>query len=215
MTQIKRDNFMVAFAFILGIVFFMTGCAEKRGSDRVIVTINDYKMTIEDFDCESSEVLNMAKVLGETPVTKQDMLGALITKELLLQEAQGEKLDMEKDFMKTIELYWKQTLLKNLLTRKSEEIARTITVYEDEIRNYYDRMKSKIKATIILCNNEKSARRLLECKDNIRKYAEKEPKKYLVKYVIPSKWYVLGREETPFEYSIFSIDESKGGGMAR
>jgi hypothetical protein len=215
MAQIKRDNFMAVLPLILGIVFLVAGCAEKRGSDRVIVTINDYKMTIEDFNCESSEVLNMAKVLGETPVTKQDMLDALITKELLLQEAQGERLDREKDFMKTIELYWKQTLLKNLLTQKSEEIARVTTVYKDEIRNYYDKMKSKIKAMVILCNNEKSARQLLECKDNIREYAEKEPEKYSIKYIIPSKWYVLGKEETPFEYSILSIDVSKGKGITR
>ena len=121
------------YLFIL-IALFITGCAEKKGEERVIATINDYRMTVEDFNYESKEILNIGKTLGEAPVYKNEMLDALIVKEILIQEAVKAGLDKEKDFMSSIELYWEQTLLKNLLERKSKEIAGKTIIYQNHIK---------------------------------------------------------------------------------
>jgi len=61
----------------------------------------------------------------------------LLEKEILLQEAQQQGLDREKDFMRSIESYWEQALLKLLLQRKSREISGMIHVYDNEIEEYY------------------------------------------------------------------------------
>ncbi len=56
---------------------------------------------------------------------------------MLLQEAQRQGIDREKDFMKSIENYWEQALLRLLLERKSKEISGLIHVYDNEIEEYY------------------------------------------------------------------------------
>ncbi len=133
----KRVSFLI---ILLCVLISITACARKEGPERVVATINDYDMTVEDFNYESKEVLHMGRVLGDFPVTKEDLLDALITKEILLQEAQKENLDKDRNFMKSIELYWEQTLIKNLMLKKSEEIEKKIMVYEDEINDYYNKM---------------------------------------------------------------------------
>ena len=66
-----------------------------------------------------------------------EYLGALIEKEVLLQEAQRQGIDREKGFMKSIENYWEQALLKILLERKSREISGLVHVYDNEVEAYY------------------------------------------------------------------------------
>lgn len=209
MMKDKRPGFLLIFFLILIITLLITACARRKGSERILATINDYEMTIDDFNYESKEVLDMEKLLGEVPSTKEDILDVLIIKEILLQEAQKENLDKDRDFMKTIELYWEQTLLKNLLSKKSREIERKIMVYEDEIADYYNRMKNKIKAKVIVFADEKSARRSLDYAGDITEYVKTEPARFSPLYLIPSKWYILGEDNTPLEDNIFNVDSNK------
>lgn len=209
----KICRFTVLFALMA--TFIISGCARKEGEKRVIAAINDYKMTVEDFNYESREILNVSGILGEVPVTNKEMLDALITKEVLIQEAAREDLDKEKDFMRSIELYWEQTLLKNLLTRKSEEIAKKTVVCEDEINRYYNKMKNKIKAKIIAFSDEKYAKRGMGEKNDVLESWEKEPRKFAISYVIPSRWYALGEGQSPLEDQVFNVDTGKGRDVAK
>ena len=187
----------------------MTGCARKKTSERIVAVVNDYKMTVEDFNYESREVLRMGRLLGETPVTKEDILDALIAKELLLQEAQKRNLDKDRNFMKTIELYWEQTLIRDLLTKKTREIEKTTAVYENEIVDYYNNMKNKIKAKVLVFGNEKSGRKLLSYKGDVAEYAQRESERFSLLYVIPSRLYTLGEDNSPLENSIFNVESGK------
>lgn len=135
--RLQKLNVLI---LILIIALSLAACGRKEGPERIVAAINDYRMTVEDFNYESKEVLRMGKVLGDFPATKEDILDALITKEILLQEAQKEGLDKDRNFMKSMELYWEQTLIKNLLMKKSREILETVMVYEDEIADYYNKM---------------------------------------------------------------------------
>lgn len=208
-------KFIVLYVFILMGVFLITGCAKKEKKENIVATINNYKMTAEDFKYESNEMLNIDRMLGEAPVTKKDMLDALITKEALLQEAARQNLDKEKYFMRSMELYWEQALLKNLLAKKSEEIARETAVYEDEINRYYDNMKDKIKARAIIFSDEKYAHKGMREKDSVLAVWEVEPQKFAISRIVPSRWYVLGEGESPLEYNIFMIDKAKGRGVMK
>ena len=195
--------------FTLIAILSIAGCARKEGPERIVATINDYNMTVDDFNYESKEVLRTGRLIGGVPITKEDILDALITKELLLQEAQKENLDKDRDFMKTIELYWEQTLLKNLLTKKSREIERKVTVYKGEILDYYNKMKNKVKAKVLVFADEKSARKLLSHPGDVAEYVQQEPDKFSLLYIIPSKWYILGEDNSPLENSVFNIDSDR------
>ena len=97
----KTLNFLIISFSILAVILILTACARKEGPEKIVATINDYEMTVEDFNYESKTVLRMGRLLGEMPVTKEDILDALISKELLLQEAQKENYESYRDLLGT------------------------------------------------------------------------------------------------------------------
>ena len=116
----------------------LAGCSAGGGGDeRVVAQVNDYKMTVEDLKYELKNVPYDDASLLETEKGRLDYINRLLEKEILLQEAQKKGLDREKEFMRSIENYWEQALLRLLLQKKSNEISGLIHVYEDEIDDYY------------------------------------------------------------------------------
>ena len=49
------------------------------------------------------------------------------------------------DFIKTIERYWKATLIRDLLDLKGKEINKTIVVSQEEVETYYRKMQESDK----------------------------------------------------------------------
>ena len=205
--KLKKSIHAITFLFALALILSLAACARKERPERVVARVNNYAMTVEDFNYESKDVLRMSKILGEVSITKSDMLDALITKELFLQEAQKEDLDKDKDFMKTIELYWEQTLIKNLLTKKSKEMEKKIRVYENEITDYYNKMKYKIMAKVLVFTDERQARKLVGYSGDLVEHVRSTPREF--SYGIPSRWYILGEDNTSLENSIFNIAPDK------
>ncbi|MBU1006220.1 MAG: SurA N-terminal domain-containing protein [Candidatus Omnitrophica bacterium] len=127
------------FIFILLSCFIFAGCSCYSGADdkKTVAQINKYKMTTDDLKYELTNVPYDNADLLRSEKGGMEYLDRLIEKEILLQEAQRQGLDRKKDFMKSIESYWEQALLKLLLERKSNEISGLIHVYDDEVRKYY------------------------------------------------------------------------------
>lgn len=126
--------FMIVMCFV-----FMTGCSSgnNNAEDKVVAHINKYKMTVDDLRYEFKNALYDEAELLKTENGRKKYLDGLIDKEILLQEAQRQGIDREKDFMKSIENYWEQALLRILLERRSKEIAGLVNVYDSEIEEYY------------------------------------------------------------------------------
>ncbi len=207
--MIVRKRFILSIALFLIAGLLMSACARKQASEKIIAVINDYKMTVEDFNYESKEVLSTGKMLGEIPITREDILDALIVKELLIQDAQKRDLDKDRDFMKTIELYWEQTLIRDLLKEKSKEIKRRVSVYENEITDYYNKTKEKIRAKVLVLADERSGKRLLRFEGDVAEYVETQPEKSSLLYIIPSRLYTLGEDNIPLENNVFGVDRNK------
>ncbi len=106
------------------------GCAEKGPKKEVIATIGNYSLYKEDFLSESS--LYPPEYLNN--VTKEQILNNIIEKKVLLLEAQRQGLDRNPEFMKMVERFWEQSLLRSLLNKKSEEILSSIP-QSDKDRN--------------------------------------------------------------------------------
>ena len=135
---------------------FIAGCSPGNNSaeNKVVAQINKYKMTVDDLRCEFKNAPYDEAERIKTQEGRKQYLDGLIEKEVLLQEAQRQGIDREKAFMKSIENYWEQALLKALLERKSKEILGLTHVYDNEIEEYYknsgeDAPFSKVKNEIM------------------------------------------------------------------
>lgn len=127
------------FYCVLIFCFIFTGCSSGNAKEdnRIVAHVNNYKMSVEDLRYELNNIAHDEKGLLETQIGRKEFMDRLLEKEILLQEAQRLGLDREKDFMKSIEGYWEQALLKLLLEKKSNKISGFIHVYDNEIEEYY------------------------------------------------------------------------------
>lgn len=143
--------------FVLAVLFsFITGCSpgNNKAEKKIVAQVNKYKMTAEDLKYEFKNIPHGAAPLLKTENGRKQYMESFIEKEVLLQEAQRQAIDREKDFMKSIESYWEQALLRILLERKSREVSNLTHVYDSEIEDYYkasgeDAPLSKVKNEII------------------------------------------------------------------
>jgi peptidyl-prolyl cis-trans isomerase C len=133
-----RKIFLVIMTIYISISF-LTGCSSDNSDidKRIIAQVNNYSMMVEDLRYELKNIPHDASSLLKTEEGRMEYMNTLLEKEILLQEAQRQGIDREKDFMKTIENYWEQALLRLLLKRKSQEILDSIGVHEEEIKEYY------------------------------------------------------------------------------
>lgn len=130
------DSKIVLMAFIilsilLVPVFVMAG-EPRGGDDKVLARINNYTLTTADFESETQRALPGGLSPAELEKTKEGLLDDLITKKLLIQEAQKQNFDKDKAFIKEIEGYWEQALLKLLYKKKSQELMREISMEEGD-----------------------------------------------------------------------------------
>lgn len=102
------------------------GCTKNPDKSQIVAQINNYQLTLADFKQEAEMSL--------TGAPKELILQDIITKELLLQEAQKMDLDKDKYFMKEIENYWKQSLIKRLIDIKGTEFLAAVKLTDEELK---------------------------------------------------------------------------------
>ena len=132
-----KKTFSIIFIGFFIFSFFLGGCTSHREDEKIVAEVNKYKMTIEDLKYELKNIPRHETGLLKTSQGRRGYVDRLLEKEILLQEAQRQGIDKERDFMKSIENYWEQALLKSLLQRKSDQISGSIHVYDNEIEEYY------------------------------------------------------------------------------
>lgn len=116
------------------------GCKGKTSSDKPALKINRFCMSAREFEDEFKEA--PASLLGQEN-QKEKFLENLINRKLILQEAERLGLNRDRDFLKAIERFYEQNLLKLVIDKKSNEFASKTHVYDNEIEAYYNEMKNK------------------------------------------------------------------------
>ncbi len=111
---------------------FGAGCGKKENSEKIVARINNYSMSVKDL----MEGIEHSPYAAEEGKDLERLLDLAIRKQVLIQEAQREGLDRKETFMKTIERYWEQTLIKELLEKKTREISGTVN--KDEQKKAFD-----------------------------------------------------------------------------
>ena len=121
-----------------------SGCSgESNEKPEVLARINDYRLTLDEFQRQLATEMEMDKEFKVTRGARKDFLDDIIKKEILIQEAQKLKLDTREEFRRAIERYWESTLIRDLLDLKAKEIAERTVVTEEEIKARYKALKGK------------------------------------------------------------------------
>jgi len=118
-----NKNLVWLMAGAVCIICFCSGCGQKAKEKRVVAKINNYIMTVEDFEDE----IKYSPYAGDKTTDLEELLDLAIRKQVLIQEAQRQGLDKQKTFMKTIERYWRQTLIKELLEKETKRIHESVS----------------------------------------------------------------------------------------
>ncbi|MDD5427955.1 MAG: SurA N-terminal domain-containing protein [Candidatus Omnitrophica bacterium] len=101
-----------------------SGTCEKKS---VVAKVNGYELTESDFLNEVTLISPKIYQSADKEKAKERALNELITKKVLLQEAQRSNFDKDRKFMREIERYWEQALLKLLMKKKIDEFSKAIS----------------------------------------------------------------------------------------
>ena len=116
----------------------LVGCGKAESPKKVVAAINDYRVTLDEFEEGFAQSAYAARLDKEK--SRQEYLDNLINQKLILQDAQKKNLDKDKEFLRSIERFWEQSLLTVAIGVKAKEINGAMVVPEDQIRKLYDQM---------------------------------------------------------------------------
>jgi len=114
---------------------------EKPQENKTLAKINDYVLTLDEFQTQLAEEVRLDKDFKLTDEAKKAFLDQLITKEILIQEAKKRNLDRKEKFIRAIERYWESTLIRDLMEAEGKKIAKRTVVSQEEIEFRYNDMK--------------------------------------------------------------------------
>ncbi|MFH1594579.1 MAG: hypothetical protein ABID09_07790 [Candidatus Omnitrophota bacterium] len=135
-----KDARHAKFIFIMLALFLMCGgCIGNSGSEKCAVKINGYSITAGEF----TELFMESGPTEDTSEARRKFVKNLVKRKLLLQEAEREGLDRQKIFLKTIERFWEEALLKVMIDSKAGEFSRRLDVSEEELEDFYKRWKDE------------------------------------------------------------------------
>jgi peptidyl-prolyl cis-trans isomerase C len=122
---------LIAFSFILT----CCGCAPK---DKTVLKIGSIELTQKEFEAAFKRSPNGVNPAMES---RKQFLQALISRKLILKEAEKMGLDKNPEFLDSVQLFWEQSLLKLMLNEKIMELSAPIKVSDSEVKAYYERHK--------------------------------------------------------------------------
>lgn len=142
---------------VAGLILVIAGAAGmtflKPGPplSREAVKVNGHVITDEEFRKAYEERASTSPV----PPDEKKFLDDLVTREILIQEAERLGLDRKEAFRRSIQNYYEQTLLKNLTQSTMSDIR--VSVSEQEISSYYESMGKVYELTVITLPTEHEA----------------------------------------------------------
>jgi len=120
---------------VLLLVLCASGCEPREQKKPVALRVGDISITADEFN-EAYE--RSMFVPGESNLTKKEFLDMFVKRRLLLKEAEKANLHTDERFLKSVEYFWQQSLLKLVIDRQLKEISVKVDVTEKEVRDYYE-----------------------------------------------------------------------------
>ncbi len=132
--------FIIAAIVVLTTIisFFALLPKDKTPEHDIALTINGHSIT-------DKTIAQEHKKFGYHTVAQTDLFDAIITRELLIQEAQRQGIDKEPDFKKALKDYYETSLIKVLYERKNRQLV--VNVDESEINHYISYLNKTVTFT--------------------------------------------------------------------
>ncbi|MDD5085402.1 MAG: SurA N-terminal domain-containing protein [Candidatus Omnitrophica bacterium] len=178
------------FFVLLFALFLLIGCGQAKKSP-VAVEIDNIKITVDDFE---KEYANSPYSRTDSPTARKEFLDNLVMRRLILKEAEGQKLDKDPEFLKSVEFFWQQSLLKLILDKKMQELSPISKVGDQEVRDYYEARKESDFAT----------RELADVYEEIRRYLIREKQQGAIKGWMDS---LREKAKIKINYGLLNVSE--------
>ncbi len=120
-----RIVFAIVLMITIATLFYMWPNRPLEKKD-VLVTINGHDVSRNDIQADGFS--------GSYHQTGAEFLDSVITKEILINEAQKQNIDKEAKFRKELKEYYEQALIKILMERENASIQ--VKVSDQEVENY-------------------------------------------------------------------------------
>ncbi len=118
-----------------------------------VARVDEYKIIVSDFRTAVVPYIEVKSGAVSDNEIKKAVLDDLVTRKVLVEEAQREGLDKQQSFMREIERYWEQSLLKLLLKKKIEELSSSLR-NEEERQEAFDKWVERLKSKAVVRVNE-------------------------------------------------------------
>ncbi len=126
------------------ISILLVGCSnEVADKGKVIVTINKEQIGLIKFEKELSLRSRQNPNFKVTAQAIRQQLDSIIDRQLMVQEAMKMGLTNNEDFVRTIQIFWEQTLIRELIEAKGHEWEDRLFVTEQDVNEYYDRISKE------------------------------------------------------------------------
>lgn len=141
-----RKNEMKYINIIIFIIVIASGFAFYSLIPEKEKSSEDVALTINGRDIDQQTVHDEQERTGYH-TENRELYGAIITRELLIQEAKRQQLDKKESFRQALQNYYENSLINILLDQKNQEIE--VKVDDKEIDRYLDLLGSLVTFTRI------------------------------------------------------------------
>lgn len=133
---------MASFAVLVAYYTTKPHPSEKN----IVITINRKHITLDEFNARFASV---------QATDRHDFINSLIVRELMIQDAQKEGIDKNEAFRRSIQDYYEQSLIKQVIDKKIKSLK--VDVTDHEIDHFSAFQKSTVKVTVFRADNEDDA----------------------------------------------------------
>lgn len=138
---------------------------KKEDDSKALVTINDDKITMSEFNKELDKIPMNMKMMVANESGKKSFLDRLIIKKLLLKEAEKANVEQDKEFQNRLAEIKEQLIIESLLKKR---LTADSNITDEALQKYYDANKEKfrkereINTRHILLKSEEEAKQVKE-----------------------------------------------------
>ncbi|MCX5698002.1 MAG: SurA N-terminal domain-containing protein [Candidatus Omnitrophica bacterium] len=130
--------------FVFIIAAFLVGCTRCDKPKDIAVKINNYEISKAEFE---QEFKDSSFGRFDTSQSRKDFLENLVNRILIVQDAQKSGLDNDPQFLRVVEKFWMQSLLKLALEKKSNDLIGVSFVSDNVIKEAYEKILKDGKTT--------------------------------------------------------------------
>ncbi|MFC1714517.1 peptidyl-prolyl cis-trans isomerase [Candidatus Poribacteria bacterium] len=150
---------------LLALSYVFGGCSQKVQQGNILAEFGDQTVTLDEFQKELSELPDRDKRKYEGQEGLAEYLTLMAESRMLLEVANDNGLDRDKEIVKQVAEYKDQLIVKELVKR---EVDDQVNVTDTDLAQYYEEHKAdyvdpeKVVVTEITLKDEEKAKEILE-----------------------------------------------------